>query len=191
MAKKNLGREEGIEKLLAALLQLADSTLSTHERKVLRGVLIEKKTFLELHKLGGLPQSWQKYRFTIGIRRLEKILDAYAERLRICKETDIELLLTRKMLAETENKLEALQDSVNRQKGLSPGMKALLDTQIDETELSARVRHICESEEIHKISDLVQFSRLGFNKLRNSGKLSCDEAEAYLKRNGLSWNIKI
>jgi DNA-directed RNA polymerase alpha subunit len=106
-----------------------------------------------------------------------------------------ELLLSYKAmeaeLIETKEKLEALQNSIDKQHKLSSELKELLTTPIDRKDFSVRVFNVFSKASIVIIFDLIQYSRADFLKYRNSGKKCADEVEAFLKSKGLSWKTQI
>jgi DNA-directed RNA polymerase alpha subunit len=106
-----------------------------------------------------------------------------------------ELLLSYKAieveLAETKEKLETLQNSIDKQNKLSTELKKLLATAIDKKDFSARVFNVFSKGDIVTIFDLIQYSRADFLKHRNSGEKCADEVEAFLKSKGLFWKAQI
>jgi DNA-directed RNA polymerase alpha subunit len=89
-----------------------------------------------------------------------------------------------------KKRMEAWEDSADKQSKLSQELKELLDTRIDELGFPKRVMNVCLMADIYTISDLIRYTRKEFGKLRNSGKKSGDDVEAFLKSKGLNWKIK-
>ncbi|HEX7413192.1 MAG TPA: DNA-directed RNA polymerase subunit alpha C-terminal domain-containing protein [Bacteroidia bacterium] len=187
--KKNI-RDQGIEDLLPHLMLLGDKTLTKFEQTILTKILLKKLTFNEVAKTNKLPMLRQKQLFSIGIRRLSKVLDYVSENIENSKALENELSEAKRDLAEAKEKLKALQDSIDKRNTLSPELKELIDTPIDKIGFSARVLNICLRVNIDTIADLVSYSRHDFSALRDMGEKSFNEVETYLKNKGLTWKMK-
>ncbi|MHB8259780.1 MAG: DNA-directed RNA polymerase subunit alpha C-terminal domain-containing protein [Bacteroidia bacterium] len=187
--KKSI-REQGIEDLLPHLMLLGDKTLTKFEQTILTEILLKKLTFNEVAKTNKLPMLRQKQLFSIGIRRLSKVLDYVSENMGNSKALENELSEAKKDLAEAKEKLKALQDSIDKRNTLSPELKELIDTPIDKIGFSARVLNVCLRVNIDTIADLVSYSRYDFSALRDMGEKSFNEVETYLKSKGLTWKMK-
>jgi DNA-directed RNA polymerase alpha subunit len=98
-------------------------------------------------------------------------------------------------LATTGEMTETIEPSANLQDRISQEIHSLelkktLSTSVDNFDFSQRVLNICLMADIDTIADLVRYSKKDFGALRNSGKKSVDEVEAFLESNKLSWKMK-
>ena len=179
-------REQSIKKLFKALLPFGNTTLPAIEQRLLKEVLINKKTFEELQKPLGIPIVTQEKLFNHALKHLNRILCDVSEKLHTNAYTILE-----KELAETKKKLESLERSAEQHDKLSPELKELLATPISQCDLPPRVQNICLFAEIKTVHDLVRYSRYDFKSFRNSGKRTCNDVEEFLEENGLSWEMQI
>ena len=177
-------REEAIRNLLVTLFKVNIGAITLLHKTMLWEVIINGKSFAELRDIVQLTTARQRVIFQNAINRLIHALQGLNEKLNSCDELKEELLITQKHL-------EILENKINKEISISPKLKNALSIPIDKAGFSARVKQICSMADIRFISDLVGFSKREFLGLRNCGKRSIDEVEAFLNSNGLSWKMPI
>lgn len=175
-------REEAQQELLTALLKVDFNDFSPIYKTMLVEVLINGKTFTELKDTVKLTTSRQKIVFKDAVSILKSNLQEVNKALAAYQAMENEL-------SQSKAVIEFLENKINKENSVPPSLKKKLAISIGKTGFSARVQQICSSAGIHSVSDLVGFSRREFLQLRNCGKLSADEAEAYLDKNGLTWKM--
>lgn len=176
-------REEAQKELLTALLKLDFKDFSPVYKTMLVEVLINGKTFTELKETVKLTTSRQKAVFQDAVNILKRNLQNVSNTLTSYQAME-------KELSRSKAVIEFLEDKTNKENGIPPKLKKKLDIPIGKAGFSARVQQICSSGGIHSVSDLVGFSRREFLQLRNCGKISADEVEIYLEKNGLFWKMR-
>lgn len=175
-------RESAIINLLEALLKVEFNQITPLYRTMLVEVLINGKTFTELKETVNLTTNRQKVVFQDAVKILKKKLESLDEHFASYKAIEEDL-------HHAQRAARGLESELTKIKSISPVLKKKLAIPIAKTDFSSRVQQICSSADIHTIADLVCFSRREFLNLRNCGKLSADEVEAYLEKNGLSWKM--
>lgn len=177
-------RGEAIKSVLTALLKINPGAISSLHITMLTEVLINCKTFTELSEIVQLTTYRQKMVFQNAVNSLINSLINVNEKLSSYDALKEELLVTQKHFKILESKM-------NKERSISPKLKKILAIPITKAGFSGRVQNLCSVGEIHLISDLVSVSKHDFFRIRNCGKKSMDEVEAYLYRNGLSWKMPI
>ena len=167
-------RIKHITELLCALIPRLDNTLNRREIEVIMEVLqggkwSEVTEKLKLTKERTL-QIWEK--------ALDKIAAAPDEMA--AKDDIIDEL--QEQIAELQEK-KAEQEAVE---SLTPEERELLLKPIDGSELSVRAQNGLKAAEINTIYDLVKRSRSDLQHIRNFGRKSIDEIEAWLASKNLS-----
>lgn len=89
-------------------------------------------------------------------------------------------------LKEEIHNLKEMKEEKQRLENLTPEEKELLLTPISSDELSVRCQNGLKAAEINNLYDLLRRSHTDMLKLRNFGKKSLAELEAWLASQGLS-----
>jgi DNA-directed RNA polymerase subunit alpha len=89
-------------------------------------------------------------------------------------------------LKEEINDLKEMKEEKQRLENLTPEEKELLLTPISSDELSVRCQNGLKAAEINNLYDLLRRSHADMLKLRNFGKKSLAELEAWLTSKGLA-----
>lgn len=69
--------------------------------------------------------------------------------------------------------------------------KSILETTIEDMNVSVRLRNCLAAADCHTVNDIVKRNKLDFLRLRNFGKRSLGELEDFLNDNGLSFGMKL
>ncbi len=181
-------KSEAIQEILTALVEVNFKGLSPHSglvplhRAMLKEVLVNNKTFGELKGILKLTTFRQREIFKDAVKslkvRLEGLNNVYKDYQAIEKELD-----------EARSVIKYLESKIEKENSISPEIKKKLAVPIGKVGFSSRVQGICSYAGLHTVSDLVHLSKREFNNIRNCGKTSVDEVEAYLNKNGLSWKM--
>lgn len=177
-------KSQYLDELLQHTLLLAGKKFVLLERQVLKDILIDNKSYREVARLRGQNAGRQKFIFTQAFEKLIHAID----------ETHSSILAHRKMEQEIEEvkaELGILKEKISRRKKLTPKQKKLLDTPVDELNLSERTKNICSRNNIRLLYDLVKLSRRDFLFLRNCGEGRAKEVDEIFRKHGLSWGMKI
>lgn len=181
-------KSEAIQEILTALVEVEFKGLSPHNglvplhRAMLKEVLVNNKTFGELKGILKLTTFRQRELFKDAVRslkiRLDSLNNIYTDYQAIEKE-----------LEEAKSVIKHLEAKIEKDSSISPEIKKKLAVSIGKAGFSSRVQGICSYAGLHTLSDLVHLSKREFSNIRNCGKTSVDEVEAYLNKNGLSWKM--
>lgn len=177
-------RAQSTKELLVAAISIGENTLSKHEQFVLIEVLVNQKTFAELTENLQLTRSRVKVIFQNGIKRLNNIFNGINRRVIAYDEME-------KELNEIKKKLVKKEEEIDKQKKISPELKATLSLSVSGLNFSARLTKVCYDANLLTVADIVKLSRLDFLKLRNFGKSSMSELEDFVESKNLSWNMAL
>lgn len=175
-------RDESTKDLLNILLQMDINTLTPLYKTMLGEVLINGKTFGELKEIVKLPTSRQKVVFKNAVNTLINALKGVNDKLAAYDLLQAELILAKRSIKN-------LEDKISKENAIPPKLKKKLAVPIGKSGLSSRAQQVCSLGNVHSVYDLVSLSRREFLSLRNCGKISADEVETYLYKNGLSWKM--
>jgi hypothetical protein len=182
--KEDLLKQEAISGLLSTVINLEITKIPQVERTILNGLLVEGKTFKEVLETTKLTASRQTVVFQNGVNRLINNLGGLSKKLQSFDKLAGELYQTQQLLKKFEN-----EDKLAS--ALTWKQKKFLSLALTEIGLSARAVNVCDWGQIHTVSDLVKLSKTEFLKLRNCGKKTVDEVDAFFLKNHLSWKMKI
>lgn len=175
---------ESKEEIFRLLLNVNLPRIPKLYKKVLIEVLVNGKKVEDLIKPFKLPKIRLKAIYSDGIKSLKLSLVELSLRLESIEKLEHELKVTKADLQE-------LQKSIKIEKDIPEALLEILSIKIADTELSARVKNICDYNGIYTFREVVRYSKNDFLKLRNCGNLSATELEAYLKNFGLSWSMNV
>jgi len=186
--------ETARQELATNVVKVGAKTLTNLERLVLTQVLLEGKSFSEIADQRQLTSGRIKQIFQKGIRRLNHFLGHIDEKLMYYNEIIENHEDLKKRVGEYEKKEEEANKKKNILESFSPEIQTLLQTKIEETNLSARVKNLCKmgnvfGDKIGTVSDLVKLNRKEILKYRNCGKKSITEIEDFFSVNNLSWGM--
>jgi len=177
-------KQEAMLGLLSKIINLEIIQVPQVERTILNGILVEGKTFKEVQEITKLTAQRQAVVFQNGVNRLLNNLGGLSKKLQGFDKLAGELY-------ETQQQLKKFDDQNKTENTLTEKQKKVLSLPLTETGLTARVINICDFGQIHIVSDLVKIPKTEFLKLRNCGKKSVDEVDAFFLKNDLSWKMKI
>ncbi|MBI3520149.1 MAG: hypothetical protein HY062_12455 [Bacteroidetes bacterium] len=175
---------ESKEELFRLLLNVNFPRITKLSKKVLIEVLVNGKKIEDLKQPFKLPKTRLKSIYSEGIKSLKLSLVELNLRLESVDKLEHELKVTKADLRE-------LEEYVKIEKNLPPALLEILSIKITDTDLSSRVKNICNNIGIYSLREVVRYSKNDFSKLRNCGNLSVKELEAYLKKLGLSWSMDV
>lgn len=167
-------RIKHIQELLCALIPHLDTTLSPRQVEVIMEML-----------QGG---KWPDVSAKLGLTRdratqiFDKALKKLAEEPGWMQAKDEFIEELQKKILELEN----IQEEKQRLENLTPEEKVLLHTPISSNTLSVRCQNGLKSAEITNLYDLLRRTPADLLALRNFGKKSLAELEAWLASQGLS-----
>lgn len=177
-------RAQSAKELLVAAISVGKNSLSAREQFVLMEVLINQKTFAELTEGLQLTRSRVKVIFQNGTKRLNNIFNGINRRVIAYDEMEKELIGIKKKLAKKK-------EEIDKQKKISPELKATLSLSVSDLDFSARLTKVFYDANIYTVADIVKLQRLDFLKLRNFGKSSMSELEDFVESKNLSWNMAV
>lgn len=189
--------EAARKELAEKIVQVGAKTLTNLEQIVLTQVLLEGKSFAEIADQRQLTSGRIKQVFQKGIRRLNHFLSQIDEKLGhynkvIENHADLE-----KRVAKYEKEEELRKTKKNIIESFPPEIQKLLQTKIEDADLSARVKNICQKGDvfgrniIETMADLVKLTPKELLKFRNCGKNSIAEIEEFFSKTGLKWGMLI
>ena len=167
-------RIKHIQELLCALIPHLDTTLSPRQVEVIMEMLQGGKWPDVSAKLG-LTRDRAVQIFEKALEKLEAMPDELERKNMIIEE-----------LKEEIHNLKEIKEEKQRLENLTPEEKELLLTPISSDELSVRCQNGLKAAEINNLYDLLRRSHTDMLKLRNFGKKSLAELEAWLASQGLS-----
>ena len=177
-------KAEASKELIASLLEINFEGLRPLYKTMLIEVLINDKTFSELNETVKLTTSRQKVVFQDAVKLLKKELNCMNNAL-------VSFQTMEKELSQAQRLIEYLEGKASKENNIAPELKKKLAIPIGKSGLSSRVQQVCSLGNVHSVYDLVSLSRREFLSLRNCGKISVDEVEAYLYKNELSWKMDV
>lgn len=177
-------RAQSTKQLLVTAISIGKNTLSEREQFVLMEVLVNQKTFAELTENLQLTQSRVKAIFQNGAKRLDNIFNGINSRV-------IAYDAMEKELKEIKKKLAKKEEEIDKQKKISPELKATLSLSVSELDFSTRLMKALYDANIYTVADVVKLHRLDFLKLRNFGKSSMSELEDFVESKNLSFNMAV
>ncbi|MBL7936965.1 MAG: hypothetical protein JNM51_14255 [Bacteroidia bacterium] len=176
--------DESKEEILRLLLNVNLPRIPKLYKKVLIEVLVNGKKVEDLRTSFKLPKTRLKAIYSDGIKSLKLSIIELSFRLESVDKLEHELKVTKADLQELEKSTEI-------EKNIPEALLEILSIKIIDTDLSTRVKNICDRSGIYIFREVVRYSKNDFLKLRDCGNLSATEMGAYLKRLGLSWNMNI
>lgn len=182
--KEDLLKQEAMLGLLSKIINLEIIKVPQVERTILNGILVEGKTFKEVQEITKLTAQRQAVVFQNGVNRLMNNLGGLSKKLQ-----DFDKLAGD--LYETQQQLKKFEEQNKVENTLTEKQKKILSLPLTETGLTARVINVCDFGNVHTVSDLVKLSKTEFLKLRNCGKKTVDEVDAFFLKNNLSWKMQV
>ncbi len=187
-------REAARIELSNKVIQVCSKHLTSLEWEVLTKVFLDNQSFAEIAEKRQLTSGRIKQIFEKGVRRTMVYLTSIDEKAIGFKEAIKE---HDKIVAELESYQKKEEENKKEAKVLeflSPKVQKLLKIKIADTDLSARVKNICEKgnvwgEGAETIEDLIRVGKKEFLKFRNCGKKSVEEIEFFFNSNELSWDL--
>lgn len=95
-----------------------------------------------------------------------------------------------KKISDLKAKLEVYEKE-SKPADLPPEINSALSRYVEDSALSARVKHICLYNNIRTIGDLAKLGKWDFTKMGNAGPVAVSEVSGFLQSQGLSWNMKM
>lgn len=175
---------ESKEEILRLLLNVNLPRIPKVFKKVLIEVLVNGKIIDDLRESLKLPKSRLKILYADGIKLLKLSLIELNFRLESLDKLNHEL-------KNTKVKLQELEKSTKIEKCIPAELLKILSKKIVDAEFSSRVKNICNRGGIYTYRDVVRYSKTDFLKLRDCGKTSATEIEAYLYKIGLHWSMDV
>lgn len=182
--KSDFFGNESKEEILRLLLDVNLQRIPKLYKKVLIEVMVNGKKTDDLRESLKLPKSRLKTLYSDGIKLLKLSLIELNFRLESIDKLEHELKVTKANLQE-------LEKSTKLEKSIPAELLKILSKKIVDTELSSRVKNICDRSGIYTFREVVRYSKNDFLKLRDCGNLSIMELEAYLKKLELSWSMDV
>lgn len=177
-------REESVKKLIHSALKIDVKSISELEKTILIEVLDNGKSFAELQNTNNLTSSRQRTILENTVNKLGKHLETINDKQRQYEESQKELI-------ELRHWKILLEASVEKEKAIDPKLKKTLSLIVQDVGFSNRVLQIFFNNNIFAVSDIVKYSKRNMSRLRNCGKKSIKEIEDFLKKNELSWGMKV
>ena len=177
---ENVSKEE----MLRLLLNVNLPRIPKIYKKVLIEVLVNGKKTDDLRESLKLPKSRLKILHSDGLKLLKLSLIELNFRLESFDKLNHELKVAKAELKE-------LKSTIKIEKNIPAELLKILSKKVTDTELSSRVKNICDYSGIYTFREVVRYSKNDFLKLRNCGNFSVVELEAYLKKLELSWSMDV
>lgn len=175
---------ESKEEIFRLLLNVNLPRIPKLYKKILIEVLVNEKKIEDLKEPFKLPKTRLKAIYSDGIKSLKLSIIELNFRLESVDKLEHELKITKADLQE-------LEKSTKIEKNIPEALLGILSIKVVDTELSTRVKNICDRIGIYTLREVVRYSKNDFLKLRNSGNLTVIELETYLKNFGLSWCMDV
>lgn len=182
--KSDFFGNESKEEIFRLLLNVNFPRIPKLYKKVLIEVLVNGKKIEDLREVFKLPKTRLKAIYSDGINLLKLSIIELNFRLESVDKLEHELKVTKADLQE-------LEKSTKIEKDIPEALLEILSKKIVDTELSSRVKNICDRSGIYTFREVVRYSKNDFLKLRDCGNLSIMELEAYLKKLELSWSMDV
>ena len=167
-------RIKHITELLCTLIPRLDNTINPREIEVIMEVL-----------QGG---NWSEVKAKLNLTK-ERTLQIWEKALEKIAAAPDELAAKDEIIHELQEQISELQDKKAEQEAiesLTPEERELLLQPIIGNELSIRAQNGLKAADINTLYDLVKCSRSDLQHIRNFGKKSVEEVEAWLASKNLS-----
>lgn len=175
-------REEITKELLQTMIASTGDHFTKNAKTILEEVLVNHKSFTEIGETILLTRSRQRTILKDSLVRLKRYLLSN-ERMRESYYT------MEKELKEAKDKLSAFEKEQEKQKNISPELKAILSKPIARVGFSMRLMNSLQGGNINTVADLVRCSPRDLLTLRNFGRKSMAEVEDFFNRNSLSFGM--
>lgn len=185
----NRYRLNGIKELLYESLEIGQTALTITENEIVLAVLVENLSFLQIADQRNLTWARVQQIYTNAFKKL-------AKKVRTDKHKILELPVLEARIFELESLIRVQSERIDKYNAngdffnsLLEKTKQLLDTNIVDVNLTARVKNMCRPNDIITVSDLVKIGPVDLLKMRNVGKGTLKEIETFLAENNLKWNM--
>lgn len=178
--------EEAVSKIIQSLLKGDITRLVSIHHKLLTEVLCNGKTFAELKDVVNLNTARQKTIFENAVLIVNEHIKNTNEKLASYDKMEKELVELRHWKFLLEANLEK-----NAKKEIPPELKKKISKLVQQIDFSNRLKQILANAKIRTVEDLINTTRHELLKLRNCGKGSIIEIEAYFEKNNLWWNMEL
>ena len=187
-------KESTRRELSNKIVQIGVKNLTKLEAEVLNQVLIDNKSFAEIGEGRQLTSGRVKRIFETGVLRLNNFLSNINSRMEDYLKVIENYSIIEKKLAVYEKQEDEKTRITDFKKSLPEKTQKLLETKVSDTDLSGRVKNLCDSGSIYNIgietvADLVRMNPKELLKFRNCGKKSITEIEEFFKKNNLRWEM--
>lgn len=155
-------------------------------------LLIKGQSLLSVSKTLGLSKELVRLIFLKAIRKIKAAYHETIKEMAMLKEQNEALKIRNQILENellSEQSLKEAETVQSQQQALCRNARRLLNTPIDSLPLPPRVKNVLSSANITHFSDIPQFSIDNFYKMRNCGRKTIEELQAYLSKFSLEMGM--
>jgi len=174
-------RKDYLEDMLHHVFLLAGNRLTSTERDLFCKVMIQNEIVSKLS-----PR--QMAHFDSAYKKVIHIIVETNNRMRTYDTIYRSIV---HQLEESKKESKQLKEKLNFHYKSSPELKNTMNTHISETKLSARVKNVCLTGKIYRVSGLAALTRKEFIKLKNCGEKSAKEVDGFFSENSIFWGMQL